>query len=414
MRHKWNKVISIILVICVVVTLVACTNEDVTEVKNNECVTLEFWNVFTGPDGDVMQKLIEEFNDEHEGEIKIKSRVMATEGYYDMLLSSIAGGIAPDVCIMHCSYIAHFAESGLLYPMEEMTEDLNLKEEDFVEVAWKAGEYEDVRYGIPIDVHPVGIYYNVSLLKKHGYQTPPRNLEDFLKIAAACTYDNDGDGENDVWGFAIDPNVLSVQLFYTVLYQYGGDLFDKEGGDYRSQEGREALQLLHDMIYEYQIAQENLPTDSAISLFEEGKLAMYCNGPWVISELEDIPQLEFATAAFPQFGTEDGVWADSHNIVIPKQRTDNEEKEEATEVFVQYLIDHEMDWAKAGHVPVLKEVLASEEFQNLEYVTPFAEQLDNVKLPAGVPDYPDIWDSLCEYLSEVLQNEEWTGEISES
>lgn len=403
MKNRMNTIVSIALVLCMGIVLTACSGKTIDEADNTEVLVLEFWNVFTGSDGDVMQKMIEDFNEEHEGSIKIKSRVMASEDYYDTLLSSIAGGIAPDVCIMHCSYIAHFAELGLLYSMEETAGNLNLNNEDFIEVAWEAGEYNDIRYGIPIDVHPLGIYYNLSILEEKGYKAPPKNLEEFLAIANACTYD-------DVWGFAIDPNVMSAQLFCSVLYQFGGSVFTGDGMEraYCSQEGMKALQLLHDMIYKYQIAQENLPTDSAITLFEEGKLAMYCNGPWVMSELENFPELKFGTAAFPKFGEEDGVWADSHNIVFPKQRDDNKEKLEAAEVFIQYLLEHEMEWAEAGHVPVLKNVLLSSEFNNLETVTPFAKQLENINLLYGAPSYPDIWESLCEYLPEVLLDREWS------
>lgn len=321
-RTLRRKSLSLLLILMiasgVLVLFNSCSSKTKTSTEENtDCVELEYWNVFTGPDGDTMQKIVEDFNEEYEGRIKINTRVIASEDYYTTLLSAMISGIAPDVCVMHCSRLANFANRNLLYSLDDIVKKLGLDADDFVKVAWEAGEYSKVRYGIPLDIHPLGLYYNKTLLEEKGYSEPPKDLESFLEMAKACTYDNDRDGVTDVWGFAIDPNVMAEQLYWSVLYQFGGQAFNEEktASAYNTKEGVNALQLLYDMIYKYHISQKGLLPDSAISMFEEGKLAFYSNGPWILSELSTVENLDFGTAAFPKLGKEEAVWADSHNIV---------------------------------------------------------------------------------------------------
>lgn len=399
----WIFGIAGILLLCA-----GCGKKETEEkAELEEKVELRFWNVFTGPDGDIMQQIVDDFNQEYEGKIEVTTNVFSSESYYTTLSSAMLGGTAPDVCIMHCSRIAYFAEKKQLCTLDELVERLGYKEEDFLPIAWENGTYQNTRYGISMDIHQLGLYYNKDLLQELGVSEIPDNLEEFIQMAQKATYDQDGDGKNDMWGFAIDPSVMSEQMFLSLLYQFGGEAFseDKNMAAYNCEAGNAALTLMRDMIYKYQISPESISLDSAVTMFEEGKLLFYANGPWMLSELNEIDGLEFGITTFPQFGEEEGVWADSHNIVIPVQRSQSEEKTEAIKIFAEYLLDHELEWAKAGHVPALKSVLDSQEYQEFQVMRPFYEQLDTVKILWGSPYYDDYVGILGEYIQKVLSND---------
>ena len=407
-RLSLFKVILLTLsVLAATIMLTGCKKtvyREITDTKKN--IELDFWNVFTGPDGEFMQKIIDDFNKKYRGEIKVNTRVIASEDYYTTLLSAMIGRIAPDVCILHCSRIAYFADKKLLFPMKEIVSNLKIKDDEFIEIAWKAGKYKGSRYGIPLDIHPLGLYYNKKLLYNAGFQKSPRDLNEFLEMAKSCTYDSNNDGNIDIWGFAIDPNVMSGQIFWSILCQYGGQIFtdDKMTSAYNSGEGIKSIQLLYDMIYKYKISPKGLIPDGAATMFEEGKLLFYINGSWMIPEFTKVKELDFGTSALPKFGEKNDVWADSHNIVVPAQREIDSGKLKAIEKVVRYLLEHSDEWAAAGHVPVLKKILKNDTFKKFNYIKPFAEQLSYVSLPYGSPYYDDIWSPVQEHLPEVLLN----------
>ena len=46
---------------------------------------------------------------------------------------------------------------------------------------WQAGIYKDKRYAIPLDVHPLGFFYNKTVMEKAGLdpEKPPTNADEY-------------------------------------------------------------------------------------------------------------------------------------------------------------------------------------------------------------------------------------------
>jgi len=59
-------------------------------------IELEFWNGFTGPDGEGMQKLVDQFNQEYAGKIRVKMQRLPWGEFYDKIVTAVASGKAPD------------------------------------------------------------------------------------------------------------------------------------------------------------------------------------------------------------------------------------------------------------------------------------------------------------------------------
>ena len=58
-------------------------------------VTIDFWTLFTGPDGRVMGELVERFNAEHP-DIEVVMQILPWgEPYYSRLATSVVSGEAP-------------------------------------------------------------------------------------------------------------------------------------------------------------------------------------------------------------------------------------------------------------------------------------------------------------------------------
>ena len=55
-------------------------------------------------------------------------------------------------------------------------------EADFAPTVWQGGLYKDKRYGIPLDMHPLGFYYNKTVMQKAGLDPnkPPTTKDDYV------------------------------------------------------------------------------------------------------------------------------------------------------------------------------------------------------------------------------------------
>ncbi|MDQ0257241.1 multiple sugar transport system substrate-binding protein [Evansella vedderi] len=348
-------------------------------------ITLEFWNGFTGPDGEDIAKIIADFNEKYEGEIVIRSQTMPWANFYDQYRTVVTAGEAPDIAIMHLDQIAGYARYDLLTPLDELSADIGLVAKDFIPEVWNAGVYEGQRFGIPLDVHPLTLFYNVDLLEAAGYSEPPTTYDELLEMSLAIQE------ATDAWGIAMPVFWPSNMIFYTSLMSHGGESVSEDGLTplYNSPEGHEALQKMVDLVYKHEVSPSDVQADGEVTLFRQGNSAFHLNGIWMIAGFEQQDGLNFATAPVPAFGDQEAVWAGSHNFVLPKQQDEDPDRLEAAMKFIQFVSENSLQWAKAGQVPATYTVLESEEFKALEHQYNASQQ--NFVFPPSTPFYGDAW-----------------------
>ncbi|WP_082795399.1 ABC transporter substrate-binding protein [Alkalihalobacillus trypoxylicola] len=349
-------------------------------------IVLDFWNGFTGPDGQEIAKIIADFNELNEGEIAIRTQTMPWDNFYDQYRTVVVNGEAPDVAIMALDRIAGFAQHDLLTPLDDLAKDIGLVEEDFIPEVWKAGEFEGSRYGIPLDIHPLTLFYNVDLLEEAGYTEPPKDYDELLEMSLAVQENT------DAWGIAMPVFWPSNMIFHTSLYSHGGTSVSEEDGItplFNSPEGVEALQKMVDLVYTHEVSPSDVQADGEVTLFRQGNSAFHLNGIWMIAGFEEQEGLNFATAPVPAFGDEQVVWAGSHNFVIPTQQDEDPERLEASMKFIQYVTENSIQWVSAGQVPATYSVLESDEFKELEHQYNASQQ--TFAFPPTSPFFGDAW-----------------------
>ena len=347
-------------------------------------VTLAFWNGFTGGDGPFMRKMVEQFNSEHEN-IDVKMNVLQWGDYYSKVPNAVSSGAGPDVGIMHIDQLATNAARQVIIPLDEVADALKLQEGDFNEVVWRAGQYKDSRYGIPLDVHPLGFYYNKTLMQKGGVSDPP---QDRASWDAAVDGMMKGGVQNPFWVTATWPAHL---MFISLLNQFGGRLYDEEGGkaEFASPAGVEALGWYVDYIKKG-ASPKNVSNDAQAQAFRQQRNALTWDGIWMMNEWAKVQGLEWGAAAVPKIGDQEAVWASSHNFVVTKQATKDQNKLQASRVFISWISEKSLEWAKSGQIPARNSVRESAEFQALEVQSTLAAQLPHVVFPPAVPGIGDV------------------------
>ncbi len=351
-----------------------------------DVVTLSFWNGFTGPDGATMERIVRSFNRRHP-HIRVRMQIIPWGTYYDKLTLGLAYGNPPDAFILHVNRFPEYAHYESLEPIGSLLEAGGLDPDDFMPIPWKAGIWEGTQYGIPLDCHPQGLYYNIDLFRKagivdsRGNARPPTNLAEFLDAAKKLTIDRDGDGKPEQWGFAF--TWMRTNAF-TFMGQFGGGMLDSDlkRSALERPEAQKALGLMKDLIYRYKVAPSPEGQDSWVG-FQTGRVAMALEGVYMLSSLEEQEDLRFAGAPCPQFGPVKAAWAGTHMLVMP--RGISREKREAAWTFIRYLSDNSLEWAKGGQVPVRKSILHTPEFRRLSVQHQFSRELPYVQYePATV------------------------------
>ena len=349
-------------------------------------VNLQFWNGFTGGDGPFMRDMVKKFNGEHEN-ITVKMVVQQWGDYYQKVPAAVAAGRGPDVGVMHVDTLATNAARNVIIPLDDLAETLQLSEQDYAKVVWDAGMYNDKRYGIPLDTHPLGFYYNKAHMEKAGIDSPPLTAEahaEALQKLKAAGYDQ------PFWQSSTWPAHL---MFTSLLHQFGGSITDAEGGKatFNEEPGVEALTWMTNLVQEG-YSPKNVASDADYIAFKNQKNSFHWDGIWQTQDLKKT-DLQWDVTVLPQIGEKKAAWAGSHNLVIMQQRKPDDNKIQASKVFINWISEQSIDWARAGQIPARNTVRNSQAFKALEHQSELAKQQDYVVF---FPSFPGIGDSIAE------------------
>jgi len=349
-------------------------------------VGLAFWNGFTGGDGPFMRQLVEQFGSENE-KIDVSMNTIEWADYYQKVPAAVQSGQGPDVGIMHVDQLATNAARGVIVPLDDVAKSLGLQQDDFAPEVWQAGVYNNQRYGIPLDMFSLGFFYNRTVMEKGGLDpnNPPRTRDDYM----AALEELKGKGIQGHW---VSPFRYTGGLsFQSLLWQFGGDLYNSGAtkATFNSDAGVEALTWLVDLINKGYSA-KNVAQDAEYIAFQNGENAFMWNGPWNINPFKEIKELDWGVTQLPLIGSEKATWASSHNFVIMNNRPLDANKVQASKVFINWISQRSIEWAKAGQVPARKSVRNSQEFGQLQEQAQFADQLSYLHFLPAVPGIGDV------------------------
>jgi multiple sugar transport system substrate-binding protein len=369
-------------------------------------VELSYWNGFTGGDGPFMTQMVDEFNTEHEN-IKIVPNTIQWADFYQRVPAAVQAGEGPDVGVMHMDQLATNAARSVIVPVDDIAESLGLTEDDFPAEVWNAGIYNGKRYGIPLDVHSLAMYYNTEHFQKAGITEPPTDEASFMdaldKLKAAG-YDT------PFWMPTLWPAHL---MFLSLDWQNGGEPYAEDGSaaTFDDEAGVKALEWQRSMV-DKGYSPSDVAIDSQYQAFKNGETSITWDGIWQINDLT-ATGMPWDMAPIPTIGENDAVWANSHNFFITKQATDDQNKYQAAEVFISWMSEHSDEWAGSGMIPARLSVREGGALEGLKQA-PIAEQIDKMRFLPPVPGLGPVQaDALEPAVSNaILGKEDPAGSLS--
>jgi multiple sugar transport system substrate-binding protein len=194
-----------------------------------------------------------------------------------------------------------------------------------------------------------------------------------------------------------------VLQFHALNWQFGGQTFDEGAtkAQFAEDAGVKALTWLVDLVKKG-YSPKNVAQDADAIALQNGKAAFNWNGIWNINTLNGIKGLEWGVSALPQIGTQKAAWAGSHNFVQFKQKANDQNKLTAGKVFINYISQQSIEWAKGGQVPARKEVRESPEFAALKEQAAIGSQIDNLHFPPSVPGIADAMATIDTAVNEAI------------
>jgi multiple sugar transport system substrate-binding protein len=338
------------------------------------------WSPLTGPDGDEMTGLANKFSQENSLGIKVTHT--AQPEYLQKLNTAAAGNSLPDMTVIRAGDIGEMVARNVLKPMSDaaLTEagGADTLKGQFTEAVWNVGQVKDKRYTIPLDTHPLVLYYNKDMFQKAGITMPadrPMTKDEFEKAVDALNKDG-------IAGVSIGTAFQTGAWFQALIREFGGDITNADGTEatYNSEPGVQAATYIHELKAKT-TPQVNGAGDPEVKLFQQQKAAMVFHGPWHISDMVKLPFVGFAQ--MPQIGSTYSVWGNSHQLALT---TEDAAKQAAAGCWIGWLSQNSVLWAKAGQVPARESARDSADLATVSPpVAAFAKEVESVKLLPPVP-----------------------------
>ncbi len=390
--------------------------------------TVVWWDFLGGGDGVRMKKLIEEFDAEHAGNISIDATTLDWGvPFYAKVQTSAAVGEAPDIMTYHASRIPLAVSQGIL---DEITaadwEKMGLSQDDFAPATWDAVTVDGKQYAVPLDTHPIVLYYNRDLLRKAGVLTDdgkPVGLESRDGFTATLQALKDAGVEYPLGSVTADGNFM-YRTIYSLVCQQGGELMTD--GEFLAGDNAEKLQNALAVLQDWTNAGlQSTYTDypATVALFTSGEAAMMINGVWEVPTMTDLADqgklFDWGAVEIPVIFDQPCTYADSHTFAIPKNQGKEmtAEKRDAVLEVISWIDHHSLFWATAGHIPAYAPVTQSDEYKAMEPNATYSSLTEHMifdpKTPlAGVAG--PIFDVMSTYFVPTLNGEMEPAEAVES
>jgi arabinogalactan oligomer / maltooligosaccharide transport system substrate-binding protein len=203
---------------------------------------------------------------------------------------AIPAGQGPDIYIGVHDWLGALVSSGLVAPI-----DLGDKAADFVPSALDAFTYTDGKlYGVPYATENIGLFYNTDLV-----QTIPTTWDELLQMGK----------DLQTAGTVKYATAINAGPLYNALpiwTSFGGYVFGKtDSGAWNPQDvGIDSQGFIDGVTWVAQAVADGLIPDTldsqaALSMFENGQLPFYMDGPWDLDAIRKSGVHYAVATAFP-------------------------------------------------------------------------------------------------------------------
>lgn len=387
------------------------TTAEMADASDVDGTTISFWHSMGGVNGEALDTLVKQFNEENEYGITVDAQY---QGEYDdslnKLKSAQIGNMGADLVQVYEIGTRLMIDSGWIVPMQEMIDGDGY---DLSQIEPNLAAYytiDNELYSMPFNSSTPILYYNKDMFEKAGITEVPDSLEGIGEIGQQLL-DNGGAGE-----------AMSMGIYGWFFEQ----LISKQGLEYANN-GNGRKEAATAVAFDENGAAKNILTvwkdlndkgfapivgkggDAGLADFSAGKSAITLGSTASLKQiLQDVNgKFEVGTAYFPKVSSSDEGGVSIGGASLWALDNQDPKKLRATWEFIKFLISPESQayWnAQTGYFPVTVAAQEEETFkQNVAEYPQFQTAID--QLHDSAPEYAGALLSVFPEARAIVESE---------
>lgn len=387
------------------------TTAEMADASEVDGTTISFWHSMGGVNGEALDTLVKQFNEENEYGITVDAQY---QGEYDdshnKLKSAQIGNMGADLVQVYEIGTRFMIDSGWIVPMQEMIDGDGY---DLSQIEPNLAAYytiDNELYSMPFNSSTPILYYNKDMFEKAGITEVPDSLEGIGEIGQQLL-DNGGAGE-----------AMSMGIYGWFFEQ----LISKQGLEYANN-GNGRKEAATAVAFDENGAAKNILTvwkdlndkgfapivgkggDAGLADFSAGKSAITLGSTASLKQiLQDVNgKFEVGTAYFPKVSSSDEGGVSIGGASLWALDNQDPKKLRATWEFIKFLISPESQayWnAQTGYFPVTVTAQEEETFkQNVAEYPQFQTAID--QLHDSAPEYAGALLSVFPEARAIVESE---------
>ncbi len=355
------------------VTQTAQATETPAETASGDKTVITYWNGFTGTDGEVMQKIIDDYNASNDLNVEVQMERVSWDTLYQQLVTSLPVGEGPDITAFATERIGGYAESGAIVPINDIYSDGKVDSSKIPAVFNENLQYNGNYYGVPVNIASLVLYYNKDIFDEAGIEYPSNDWtwDDLENAALALTKDINGEHQ---YGFGMATN-NTIQMWPIMIWAGGGDFIKDGKSVFNSAENVATITRWADLIRNKKIGPLACTGADIDTLFSTGKLGMYFCGPWAAGSF-DAAGVNYGMAGVPAGPAGKATLAQGVGMYMTSSA--KEEHKAAIYDFFAYWqgVDAQVKWSGSVGYPVTNtDAAADSRLADNEAVALFSDQV---------------------------------------
>ncbi|WP_049954535.1 extracellular solute-binding protein [Halostagnicola larsenii] len=372
---------------------------------------IDYWTLFSGGDGAVMETMVNEINENDEYEYSINRQRAPWDEHYTRLYTAMVGGNPPDIAVMHSRMMRDYQDN-----LVTLTDEIGT--DPYLDEVAQGGVVDGEQLAVPLDSHPFGLYYNKDIFEEAGLdpEDPPNTAERFREAANAIVENTDH------YAFDYFDGEFHAEIMRMLLHGRGGQLLTEDYEPaFDTDDGLAVVQEMHDWVHEREWA----PVDpnAGWDAWNRGEVGMKIEGTWHITVVREIGFDFGMTKPFVMPDADDPVTlGDSHMLIIPEsEQREQSRLENAIETIRLLTQDFNNRWGSdAGHLPASDTAIESDELRESDTwdqtLETFYEMVDEDQFirPPATPNVQGYMEEIYQPLDDMRAGNMTPEEVIET
>ncbi len=251
---------------------------DAAQAETYDPITIQFWNGWTGSDGQVLIEFVEKFNETNKWNIKVE--MDSSSEFGDKITTAMAADAAPALILTGAS--GKYDYEGKVRCISDIWEKTDMKEEDFISSYLDSLSTEDGLYGIPFQISSYVMYWNKDLFEGAGLdpEQPPKTYDEWTEYAQKIT-----DPDAHVYGSGLSYTNIGADA--CIMQMFGGlQVTENEEGKWQAHFAGNQGYIDYVEWFKLQFDNGSNPVESDLdTMFVSNQLGLYITGAWLMADL---------------------------------------------------------------------------------------------------------------------------------